>query len=280
MKKSVRLLAMMFLFVSIANSSFAISASTESTGRSIGDIIPFILGAILIICVLCIAYKMDSSSENSQKIKKSKKIETEEDTIEPVELSEEEEAEIYAEENRADLPYEEDENEYYENDNNFDYDDILNDETEYEEDDISLFSVENDQESSFDNIDDNFSLKEPQNQKQDVENFMKELNKYKEQADRDNDGFAGFTTKTTTKSKKKEPKEPKATDEKDEGKKIRKKSTKIKEDATSEQMDISFLEQMEQNLKKHQEERMRKSGIVEDTVEEEKPKKRGRKPKE
>ena len=323
MKKLCGVLAMTFAFTSIAKNSFAVSSGN---GMEAKDIFPFVIGAVLIICVLFIGYKMDKYSENAPIIKKGKKAKNKK-AKHSEEITEEKKVEIYAKENKADIPYEADEDEYYDNDNNFDYDNRLNDDTEYEEDDISLFSsIDNNQESSFDDVDDNISYfdstmvfdsnelnvskyseqntevaqeldekisslddiddldsidtLEEEKEEQDATNFMNELNRYKEEAEKEDDGFVGFTTKVA--SKKIEKVEEPVIEDLAEENNV-KRYTKKKDDI-SEQVDIGFLNQMEQNLKRNQEERMRKAGIapnyeIESKNEEEKTKKKGRKPK-
>lgn len=357
MKKLGRLSAAAFSFATIANNSFAASMNKDNTSLGFGDIVPFALGALLIVCVLLIGYKMDKSAENAPTIKKqkvqNKKAKNDKKEREGVkEYSETEEAQIYAEENKADIPYEADENEYYDSDSNFDYSG-LNDDVEYEEDDVSLFSSENNQESSFDDIDDNISyevesIEEPikeeddfeysdaiegldekidslddinedgtsnsvselvKDEEQDAQSFMNELNKYKAEAEQEEEEFPGFTTKSYSKAELKKGNNPKRYTMK---KYINETSNEVElpellqveEDsssgeesyndiepyselmeeqfieAPSGQMDIGFLNQMEQNLKKNQEERIRKAGIDSEKSDEEEPKKRGRKPKD
>lgn len=303
MKKICGVLAITFAFTSITNNSLAVSNSSKMGAR---DILPFTIGALLIICVLFIGYKMDKYSENSSIIKKGKNSKNKK-VKHSEEITEKKETEIYDKVNNEDIPYESNENEYYENDNNFDYDSELNDETEYEEDDVSLFScVENNKESSFDDIDDSISysdstmvfdtneLKETQNvqetqkEEQDAESFMNELNRYKEEAEKEDDDFVGFTTKVTPKKIEKVEQPPKKEIVEEDVKEdlVEEKNVKTdtnKKEIDSEQMDVNFLNQIEQNLKRNQEERMRKAGILEEqSIEnnvEEKPKKRGRKPK-
>lgn len=262
MKKLGRLSAAAFSFASIANSSFAVEY-TESAGTGIGDLIPFALGALLIICVLFIGYKMDKSSENAPTYKQEKKGKR----AKSERAIEAEEREVYAEENKSDIPYEADENEYYENDNSFDYKTGLDEETEYEEDDISLFSAENNSESSFNDIDDNISYnsyEEPEDSQEpeyeEVEEPVQERHTKR------------YTKKKATSSVEKVEDLP-------ELPQVPENNEYVEEEQFVEepsgQMDIGFLNQMEQNLKKNQEERMKKAGV--DASEE--PKKRGRKPK-
>ena len=344
MKKRGKFLALAFTFTSIANNTFATTNSgVTDTKAGNGNIVPFLLGAVLILCVLFIGYKMDKSAENTPKIKKSKmkKIPNKKNDLESEEHSSKEETKVYAEENKNDIPYEADEDEYYENDKNFDYDG-LNEEIEYEEDDISLFDMEDEHESSFEDIDDDISydtdkqeeysgykdlnydsntvsydneidsikenIQEDNNndteimsseidkkeevedlntdsvpqvakvESQDAESFMNEINKYKEMAD--DEEFTGFTTNPISRTEQKES----------FNKYLKKKETKkeavSKEETVEEtieeptgEMDLGFLNQMEQSLKKDQEERMKKLKNNSKDIEEELPKKRGRKPK-
>ena len=157
MKKLGKLGIAAFTFASIANKSLAVDQAGGSASMGIADMAPFALGALLIVAVLFIGYKMDKASENMPTMRREKAPKKSKGKRAKEEYTPAEEAEIYAEENNADMPYEEDENEYYETDSSFDDLNGLNEETEYEEDDVSLFSTANDTESSFNDIDDNIS---------------------------------------------------------------------------------------------------------------------------
>ena len=142
MKKMGKILSMAItIFLVSKNYSHATSYEVETQSSGIADKFPFILGAILVVCVLFLAYKMDKSSESGT-IKKKKKA----PKSKKVAKQEKQETEIYAEENKADMPYEIDENETYEQDDNIDISG-LDEDTEYEQDDISLFDSESNQES-------------------------------------------------------------------------------------------------------------------------------------
>lgn len=323
MKKIGKILSVVISFVLInTNNSFATS-SYEAEGSRIGDIVPFVIGAILIVGVLFLAYKMDNSAEGTINIKrkKAKKANKQQD------ISEKQEAQIYAEENKTDIPYEEDYGQTYEKD---DIDENgLYEDTEYEEDDISLFNSENTQESSFDDIDDDisyeldndeeyeddfvedesFDYSEPveglddkieslddlenseeyqepvQEEKQEAEEFMNEINKYKEAVELEENEFSGFTTQNSIESVANEelPVQEEKHVRKYTKKKVDDKDSELEADEeplynpddqfvelSSGQMDINFLDQMEQNLKESQKERLKKT---------EKTTKRGRKPK-
>jgi len=332
MKRSRIILLLAFLFATIKNNTFATTnVSSANINNGSISISPFAFGAILIILVLIIGYKMDKSVSNTTSIKKTKeKNKFDENTkINLRDYSSIEESKIYADENKADIPYEADKNEYYESENDFDYS-ALNEDTEYEEDDISLFTIENYKEeddfsnkiekqesfskesdmklnsnnvndnkfSTFQNSEKTFEKDEfdysdavegleekidsledlnelplQQNEKieiiekQDAKSFMDEINKYKEEAEHDD--FEGFTTKSSLKIEKEEKKNTR--------KNISIKEEKIDEDLTN-QIDIDFLSQMEQNLKNNQKERIKKLSINSE-VSEKTPKKRGRKPK-
>lgn len=148
MKKIGKVLLAISILSITATKSFATSSVQKSSG--IGDAIPFIIGGILVVVVLALGYKMDNSSENAPTIKKSPKVKNKKENIEK------QETEIYAQENKSDIPYEEDFDITYEKDEDIGETSLYED-TEYEEDDISLFSDENSQESSFEDIDDSIS---------------------------------------------------------------------------------------------------------------------------
>lgn len=157
MKNLGKLGAAAFAFASIANKSLAVDQTSKSASMGISDLAPFAFGALLIIGVLFIGYKMDKASESMPTTRKEKAPKKSKGKRAKEEYTPAQEAEVYAEENKSDMPYEEDENEYYESDNGFDDLSGLDEETEYEEDDVSLFSTATEQESSFNDIDDNIS---------------------------------------------------------------------------------------------------------------------------
>lgn len=163
MKKLKILISSTFSFLALANNSFATSEvasqiNSENSG-TMNDLGPFIIGAILIICVLFIGYKMDKSSENMPTMKKQKNTNKHKKVEKSkINTQDKKDSKLYDQENKFDIPYEADENDYYENDKNFDFDN-LNDDMEYEEDDVSLFNHEKDDELTFDDIDDDISYK-------------------------------------------------------------------------------------------------------------------------
>ena len=132
-------------------------------------------------------------------------------------------------------------------------------------------------------------------EEQDAESFMNEINKYKEDAISDDSDFGGFTTtnneqkKVESKSKKHYTKKTveKNKIENDETVELDSKVDEIQDidNIENSQTNFDFLSQMEENLKKSQEERLEKkktkkdSAKVKEKEEKKEPKKRGRKPK-
>lgn len=172
MKKLEKISSLMFTLASIANNSLATTTgkvTVESGEKGIGNVGILAVGALLICCVLFIGYKMDQTPKEDNSIKKMKqpkkpkepkptqnrKIQN--DVIE--EITEQEESEIFGLENENDIPYEKDDNEFYEKDTDID-DFSLNEDNEYEEDDVSLFMLDENSKSSFENIDDDISFEE------------------------------------------------------------------------------------------------------------------------
>lgn len=329
MKKIGKISSIMFTLASLANSSLATTAdSTAKAGESgAGNIAPLIIGALLLCCVLFIGYKMDQTPEYEPAPKKMKpakppkKMKIEQN--ETPEITEQEESEIFGLENKNDIPYEKDENEYYEKDEIVDFSTLPEDD-EYEEDDVSLFMLDENSKSSFENIDDDISFEESIKEKADyndynstmvfdsnelnneirqseplndysdfeeqdeleytdavegldekiddldtiedyellkqeeqsAESFMNELKKYEVAVD---DNLGNFTTKKTSeKSTQKRYTKKKETEEVVE-KAPEQDIEEMANLANSTQVDINFLEQMEQNMKKDQENRLKKS---------------------
>lgn len=337
MKKLGKISSLMFTLASIANNSLATTTgklAVESEKKVLENVGILAVGALLICCVLFLGYKMDQSPKEDNSIKKMKqpkkpkpakpiknrKIEN--DFIE--EITEQEESEIFGLENKNDIPYEKDENEFYEKDTDID-DFSLNEENEYEEDDVSLFMLDENSKSSFENIDDDISfevkkeakvdddfnstmvfnttefneqikqdeefdiLEDNQEQddmeytdpvegldekiadlddfeinksvlkeeQQDAESFINELKKYELN---EAEELGNFTTAAPNKSEK-ATKQPK---------RYTKKKVDIIEDLPKEepiefsdvnqssQVDMNFLEQMDENMKKDQENRLKK----------------------
>lgn len=173
MKKLGKISMLMFIFASLANSSLAtvnntIGSATILSESSVKSIVPLVIGSILICAVLFLGYKLDNSTkeESVENIKPSKK--TKQDLQE---ITEKEEIEIYKNENKNDIAYyEEDKETFFEYDKEVDNDDLLEDK-EYEEDDISLFMLDEENESSFENIDDDISFEENLKYKKDKDDF-------------------------------------------------------------------------------------------------------------
>lgn len=299
MKNIGKISSLMIAFSVIANTSLASSYETPSNGMKLGSIVPLVIGALLVGLVLFLGYKMDKEPEDGNIMKKEKTTKKAIEVMPKEEISEEEETEIYQMQNRNDIPYEKDENEFYEKDKNFDKfslneeeeyeeDDISlfisteqEDENldedisfedsirkEYNEDDFNstmifdsselnneLNQVEEDKEEleytapvegldeKIDNLDkDDFEGFMFQEETQSAESFINELKKYEETID---ENISNFTTQNVPKNE------------------VQKKYTKKKEVEEIIQedtaLDINFLEQMEENLKKDKETREEKS---------------------
>jgi len=113
------------------------------------------VGAILIIGVLFIGYKMDNATPKSpaRKTPKAPKKKTKVKNEYIEEREDKEEENLYPTPNVSEMPYEDDDNEYYEDDD-VNQNDLM-DSNEYEDEDISLFSSSDSVEPTFNNDIDN-----------------------------------------------------------------------------------------------------------------------------
>lgn len=113
------------------------------------------VGAILIIGVLFIGYKMDNVEPKSpaRKAPKAPKKKTKVKNEYMEEKEDKKEENLYPTPDVSEIPYENDDNEYYEEDNVNQSD--LMESNEYEDEDISLFSSSDNVESTFNNDIDN-----------------------------------------------------------------------------------------------------------------------------
>lgn len=117
------------------------------------------VGAILIIGVLFIGYKMDNATPKSpaRRAPKAPKKKTKVKNEYIEEKEDKEEENLYPSPDVSELSYENDDNEYYEDDD-VNQNDLM-DSNEYEDEDISIFSSSDSVESTFDNdIDDELSF--------------------------------------------------------------------------------------------------------------------------
>lgn len=335
MKKLGKISSLMFTLASIANNSLATTNTTtlESSESGLGNVGVLAVGALLICCVLFMGYKMDQAPKQDASInkvklpkkpKQTKNNKKENEVVE--EITEQDESEIFGLENKKDIPYEKDENEHYEKDTDLDTF-SLNEDDEYEEDDVSLFMLDENSKSSFETIDDDISFESDtkteadddfnstmvfnsaelnneikqdetidiledneeqddmeytdpvegldekiadlddfennksvlKQEEQNAESFINELKKYEQNVD---DDLANFTI-ATEKKVEKDTKKPKRYTKKKE-------KVEITEDLSNEepidfttleqstQIDMNFLEQMDENMKKDQESRLKK----------------------
>ena len=137
-----------------------------------GNIGTLALGALLILGVLFIGYKMDTASEKAPVRKKQQVPKTQKKSKVKEEYIEETLEDIYD----LDIPYESEENEFFTNDS-------IN---KYEEDDISLFGASEDVEFTFDNdIDDEISFELDKKYEEEVVVPVKKSKKRKEKVEKD-----------------------------------------------------------------------------------------------
>lgn len=143
-----------------------------------GNIGILILGAVLIVGVLFIGYKMDTAAEKAPKMKAPKKPKAQKKKVKVKEEYVEEPVEESYDEFPTDLS--DDNTDYteeaYESDDNIEPEDLV-EESEYEDEDVSLFSSSDDVESTFNNDIDNelsFETEEPEVYEEPVEEIPEE----------------------------------------------------------------------------------------------------------